>query len=126
MGTKPNFTPWDREDFLARLKTFRNPHYWMTKPDKVNEVQWAKRGWSCVGLDTVSCRCGKEVVMKLESDQPSVREDGDDAALNEEDWRHAAQEELVETYAKMIVTGHDEGCPWRIRGCDGVYVAFFE
>lgn len=25
---------------------------------------------------------------------------------------------LVKRYAEMVVTGHEEGCPWRRRGCD--------
>lgn len=119
---KPNFTPWDRGDFLERLKTFRHPYLWMTKPDKVNEVQWAKRGWRCVGKDRVACAgCGKEVVMSLEPDEPAVREDGEDGPSDDGDWRQNAQEQLVEKYVEMIITGHDEGCLWRRRGCDGKF-----
>ena len=117
---KPNFTPWDRGDFLERLKTFRHPYLWMTKPDKVNEVQWANRGWRCVGKDRVACAgCGREVVMSLEPEEPAVREDNEEVASDDGDWRQSAQEQLVEKYAEMIVTGHEEGCLWRRRGCDG-------
>jgi len=117
---KPNFTPWDRGDFLERLKSFRHPYLWMTKPDRVNEVQWANRGWRCVGKDRVACAgCGKEVVMSLEPDEPAAREDGEDVASDDGNWRQNAQEQLVEKYADMIVTGHEEGCLWRRRGCDG-------
>ncbi|KAL9115276.1 MAG: hypothetical protein Q9187_007349, partial [Circinaria calcarea] len=35
-----------------------------------------------------------------------------------DDWRAAAQEQLVEKYAEMITTEHEEGCLWRVRGCD--------
>ena len=119
---KPNFTPWDRGDFLERLETFRHPYLWMTKPDKVNEVQWSKRGWRCVGKDRVACAgCGKELVMSLEPNEPAVREDEGDVASDDGDWRQRAQEQLVEKYSEMIVTGHDEGCLWRRRGCDGTF-----
>jgi hypothetical protein len=53
---------------LGRLKTFRHVDKWDAKPSKVNEVQWAKRGWQCVGKERVGCvgGCGREVVIKLE------------------------------------------------------------
>src|SRR5579862_8035023 len=59
----PNYAPWDRNQFLQRLKTFRHVDKWSAKPPTVNEVQWAKRGWSCVGRERVRCvgGCGKEV-----------------------------------------------------------------
>lgn len=131
----PNFAPWDRGQFLERLKTYRHVDKWMGKPEKINEVQWAKRGWSCVGKDRVGCvgGCGKEVVIILES----VREERQDAEetqdtekrpSDEEDdedkWREKAQEQLVEKYAEMIVTSHDDGCLWRRRGCDGIRHTF--
>ena len=117
----PSFTPWDREDFLRRLKTFRHPYLWMTKPDNVNEVQWARRGWICVGKDRVACSsCRNELVMILEPDEFVDRNSEDDIASGEEDWRRSAQNDLFEQYASMIIRAHDEGCPWRRRGCDGM------
>ncbi|MCJ1400563.1 hypothetical protein MMC11_003769 [Xylographa trunciseda] len=116
---RPAFTPWDREDFLRRLETFRHPYLWMTKPDKVNEVQWARRGWRCVGKDRVACSaCHKELVMILEPDEPADCNGKGDIISDEEDWRSNAQNELVEKYASMIVSAHGEGCPWTRRGCD--------
>lgn len=41
----PKFVPWDRAEFLKRLSTFSNVVHWTPKPDEVNEVAWAKRGW---------------------------------------------------------------------------------
>ncbi|MCJ1282409.1 hypothetical protein MMC26_001732 [Xylographa opegraphella] len=116
---RPPFTPWDREDFLRRLETFRTPYLWMTKPDKVNEVQWARRGWICVGKDRVACSaCRRELVMILEPDEPADCNGDDEVASGGEDWRSNAQTDLVEQYASMIITAHDEGCLWRRRGCD--------
>ena len=104
----------------------------MGKPDKINEVQWAKRGWTCVGRDRVGCvgGCGSEVVIKLEKDQEhqmsdefdeeNQHQDGEASAEGEdEDWRQSAQEQLVDKYAEMIITEHGGGCPWRRKGCDG-------
>ena len=134
----PNFAPWDRGQFLERLATFRHVDKWMGKPDKINEVQWAKRGWTCVGRERVGCMggCGKEVVIKLEEDHDVEEKDKDagdvqkengEAPVEEkdEDWRRGAQEQLVDKYAEMIVTEHNGGCPWRRKGCDGKRISFW-
>ena len=121
----PNFAPWDRGQFLERLATFRHVDKWMGKPETINEVQWAKRGWTCVGRERVGCvgGCGMEVVIKLEEDQDSgqaQQEGGEDTSEGkDEDWRRSAQEQLIDKYTEMIVTEHDGGCLWRRRGCDG-------
>ena len=122
--TKPYFTPWDRGRFLERLKTFRHVDKWMSKPEKINEVQWAKRGWICVGKERVHCSgCNREVVVQIEDGQCGADigegNDGHDES-DEDDWRAAALEQLVERYAEMIITEHEEGCLWRERGCDGM------
>ena len=107
----------------------------MGKPESINEVQWAKRGWSCVGKERVGCvgGCGKEVVIKLESvgkekQDTEKAQDGEELASNveedEDEWRENAQRQLVERYAEMIVTSHDSGCLWRRKGCDGMYCTF--
>ncbi|KAM0805411.1 C3HC zinc finger-like-domain-containing protein, partial [Usnea florida] len=125
----PNFAPWDRGRFLERLKTYRHVDKWMGKPERINEVQWAKRGWSCVGKDRVGCvgGCGKELVITLENsreerlDTEETEDTGKrplDEEEDEDEWREKAQEQLVEKYAEMIVTSHDSGCLWRRKGCD--------
>lgn len=127
----PNFAPWDRGQFLERLKTYRHVDKWMGKPERINEVQWAKRGWSCVGKERVGCvgGCGKEVVIMLESskeERQSTEETQDtedrpaDEEEDEDEWREKAQEQLVDKYAEMVVASHDGGCLWRRRGCDGM------
>ena len=122
-----NFAPWDRGQFLDRLKTYRHVDRWMGKPDAVNEVQWAKRGWSCVGKERVRCLggCEKEVVVMLEeytSDDVPESEDYQDQEPQHqddtEDWREKAYQELIEKYATMIVSEHEGSCLWRRRGCD--------
>ena len=125
----PNFAPWDRGQFLERLKTYRHVDKWMGKPEKINEVEWAKRGWNCVGKERVGCvgGCGKEVVIALESSREEQK-NGDERTSEEEadedEWRERAEQELVEKYAEMIVTAHDKGCLWRRRGCDGKATSF--
>lgn len=120
----PNFAPWDRIQFLQRLETFRHVDKWMGKPEKVNEVQWARRGWSCIGKERVGCvgGCGKEAVIQLGEDGTANQERSDETSADAEDqgnWREDAQDELCMKYAEIIITGHEINCLWRIRGYDG-------
>lgn len=60
------YAPSDRNELLKRLATFQEITDWTPKPDRVNEVEWAKRGWVCQGKDRVRCTlCNKELVVKL-------------------------------------------------------------
>ena len=122
----PNFAPWDRGQFLNRLKTFRHVEKWMGKPDLINEVQWAKRGWSCVGKERVKCvgGCGKELFINLENEEKLDEVAQDEASVqdDDQDWRDDAQKELVEKYVELIASGHDGGCLWKRRGCDGTEI----
>ena len=62
----PNYAPWDREEFLKRLKSFSNLTDWTPKPARVNEVEWAKRGWICQKSERVRCGlCKVEILVKL-------------------------------------------------------------
>ncbi len=99
----------------------------MSKPDPINEVQWAKRGWTCVGKERVGCvgGCGNEVLISLEPERGELPpaegiEPSEEAVEDYYDWREEAQKELVVRYTEMIVTEHDGGCLWRRRGCDGI------
>ncbi|KAJ9640290.1 hypothetical protein H2199_005829 [Coniosporium tulheliwenetii] len=101
----PNYTPHSRPAFLARLQTFSDVRLWTPKPEKLSEIHWAARGWRCEGpnSDTVATEDEAEV-------------DGS------QDMEIGVEEELVERYKEMIVTGHGEGCLWRRAGCrEGIY-----
>lgn len=125
----PNYAPWSHEAFLARLKTFSSVSLWHPKPESINEVEWAKRGWSCVGINTVCCRggCQRKVVVNLESIPKKAN--GDDlgngvAAEEDEDEENEAsfEQALAERYKSTIVNGHAESCLWRKGGCkDDIY-----
>ncbi|KAI9663598.1 MAG: hypothetical protein M1829_006057, partial [Trizodia sp. TS-e1964] len=121
----PNYAPWDRGQFLGRLSTFRQVDKWSAKPALVNEVQWARRGWSCVGKERVRCvgGCDKEVFVKLEKsikgiEKPQSDEEAVKSDAEAEDWDKTVGAEIVEKYAAMITTEHDINCPWQTRGCD--------
>ncbi|PWW76418.1 zf-C3HC-domain-containing protein [Tuber magnatum] len=100
----PTYSPWDRNAFLERLRTYRFVDKWSAKPTDVNEVKWARRGWSCVDKNRVRCGvCKREVVVKVELDE---EQDSD------------ITKAVVEKYKEMIVTEHEGQCLWKKRGCD--------
>ncbi|KAK0818375.1 hypothetical protein LTR75_002688 [Friedmanniomyces endolithicus] len=124
----PNFSPWSHETFLARLKTFSNVSLWYPKPEAISEVEWAKRGWVCVGVSTVACKggCEKRVVVSLDLERSSAAdvEGGgtDEANCGADEGLDAENESLLETalvarYQSLIVDGHSATCPWRQAGC---------
>nr|POF04562.1 mrna export factor rsm1 [Quercus suber] len=129
----PNFSPWSHETFLARLKTFSSVSLWHPKPEAVSEVAWAKRGWTCVDVNTVGCRggCERRVVIILDSGRSKERlagqdggkQDDDDGDDNEAEDDHASLENaLVQRYSSLITEGHSESCLWRQAGCkDDIY-----
>ena len=127
----PNFSPWSQESFLARLKTFSKVSYWHPKPEAIGEVHWAKRGWSCVDLNTVACRggCERRVVVKLDTIGTVVKKalendtaaDADEAEEEEVDEAELEQA-LAERYKDEIVEGHTQTCLWRKAACkDDIY-----
>ncbi|EPS42028.1 hypothetical protein H072_4014 [Dactylellina haptotyla CBS 200.50] len=119
------YAPWDRNEFLQRLETFRSVSSWSSKPERVNEVEWAKRGWVCMqnGKNRVRCtsHCGGELVVKVEFDGFEVTSEEEEADDDDEEAIQGEKEKLealISKYEVLIVEGHEEGCLWRKRGCD--------
>ena len=109
---KPKYCPGDREELLKRLASFQELTDWTPKPDPVNEVQWAKRGWICQGKERVRCTlCNKELVVKLNRKEVDGREVPVLVPSEIEDA-------LVARYVELIVASHQDDCLWRKRGCD--------
>lgn len=72
----PKYAPWDRTAFLQRLKSFSNLTDWTPKPSKVNEVEWAKRGWVCQKFERVRCcLCNVEILVKLNRKEVDGKEE---------------------------------------------------
>lgn len=125
------YCPGDREELLKRLATFQEITDWTPKPDKVNEIEWAKRGWICQGKEKVRCvLCHKELIVKLnrkEEDGKEVpvlvsSEIGRFAMLGTSPARNLTlftESALVDKYFDLIVSSHQQDCLWRKRGCDG-------
>lgn len=109
---KPRFCPGDRDELLKRLASFQELTDWTPKPDRVNEVEWAKRGWVCQGKERVRCTlCSKELVVKLNRKEV----DGKEVAVL---VPSEIEDALVDKYVELIVESHQEDCLWRKRGCD--------
>lgn len=109
---KPKYCPGDRDELLRRLVTFQELTDWTPKPDAVNEVQWARRGWICNGKERVRCTlCNKELVVKLNKKEI----DGKEVAVL---VPSEIEEAMVQKYLELMVTSHGEDCLWRKRGCE--------
>lgn len=112
--TPPRYCPGDRDQLIRRLATFQELTDWTPKPDRVNEIEWAKRGWVCHGKELVRCiLCNKELVVKLNRKEVDGKEVPVLVASEIEDA-------LVQKYVELIIDSHSEDCPWRKHGCDGM------
>ncbi|KAG5913882.1 hypothetical protein E4U42_000818 [Claviceps africana] len=107
------YCPSDRDELLRRLATFQEITDWTPKPDKINEIEWAKRGWICQDKEKVRCvLCHKELMVKLNRNEDDAARPSSALASSE------IAETLVEKYFDLIVSSHQQDCLWRKRGCD--------
>ncbi|KAI1077238.1 zf-C3HC-domain-containing protein [Whalleya microplaca] len=108
----PKYCPGDRDELIRRLGTFQELTEWTPKPDRVNEIEWAKRGWVCQGKERVRCTlCNKELVVKTSKREVEGKEV---SVLVGSDFEEA----LVKKFVELIIDAHQEDCLWRKRGCD--------
>lgn len=99
--------PWDQGDLFRRLRTFK-PSTWFAKPDAISARECARRGWTNVGADTLSCECcGAMVSCPI---PPQLLPD------------EAAK--TAERYAAQLADGHERACPWRGAVCSLSLLAF--
>ncbi|KAK5729979.1 hypothetical protein LTR17_011496 [Elasticomyces elasticus] len=122
----PNYSPWSHETFLARLKTFSSVSLWHPKPEAISEVEWARRGWVCVDVNTVACKggCEKRVMVSLLFDKTDDDAKGSNTGADVEDSDDESMKEdaLVARYRSLLVDGHSTVCPWHKAGCkDDIY-----
>lgn len=109
----PKYCPGDRDQLVRRLATFQELTDWTPKPDRVNEIEWAKRGWVCQGKERVKCTlCNNELAVKLNRKEVDGKEIPVLIAAD-------IAESVVDQYAELIITSHREDCLWRKKGCDG-------
>ncbi|KAK0641263.1 C3HC zinc finger-like-domain-containing protein, partial [Cercophora newfieldiana] len=111
-GGPPKYCPGDRDQLLRRLGSFQELTDWTPKPERVSEVEWAKRGWVCEGKERVKCTlCARELVVKIN------RKEVDGKEISVLIASEIAQS-VVDIYSEMIITSHAEDCLWRKKGCD--------
>ncbi|KAK5040128.1 hypothetical protein LTS07_000625 [Exophiala sideris] len=118
-----HFLPSSRTAFLQRLETFRHVTQWhIPSTEPINAVAWAKRGWTCVDTDTVSCgACKERFHVDLDTDGYHGNKDDEEEKDTEEEsfaMTTDIHDNIVKRYQDMIVTAHAESCLWRKRGCD--------
>ncbi|CAK7214286.1 hypothetical protein SCUCBS95973_002090 [Sporothrix curviconia] len=117
----PRYAPGDREQLLRRLATFQELTDWAPKPDRINEIEWAKRGWVCQGKERLRCTlCSKELVVQLGRSKSDETSSGDAAGTGAgaADAAAAAEAAVVDKYVDLVVAAHEEDCLWRKKGCD--------
>ncbi|KAK4178421.1 C3HC zinc finger-like-domain-containing protein [Triangularia setosa] len=105
----PKYCPADRGELLRRLATFQELTDWTPKPERISEIEWAKRGWVCLGKERVRCTlCERELVVKIGRGREVEGEIG-----------REMEEGVVGRYEELMREGgHGEGCLWRGRGCE--------
>ena len=122
-----NYLPSDRTAFLERLETFRQVTKWrISSTEPINAAAWAKRGWTCIDTDLVSCGACREqlhvqVDVEEETSADTTNDENDENDEPEENQYEAVSEvhsEIVKRYQSLIVNGHTDSCSWRRRGCD--------
>ncbi|KAI3335532.1 zf-C3HC-domain-containing protein [Ustulina deusta] len=108
----PRYCPSDRDELIRRLGTFQDLTEWTPKPDRVGEIEWAKRGWICQGGERVRCTlCHKELVVKINTRTV----DGKQAPLV---VGSDVEQGLAKRFSELIIEAHEEDCLWRRHGCD--------
>ncbi|KAL5598626.1 hypothetical protein BROUX41_003450 [Berkeleyomyces rouxiae] len=106
------YCPADRAQLIERLTTFQEISEWTPKPDRVSEIEWAKRGWVCQGKERVRCTlCHKELVVRFNTKEV----DGKEVPVL---MPSEIEDALVDKYYQLIVDAHQENCLWRQSGCE--------
>ena len=120
-----HYLPSSRAAFLERLETFRHITKWhIPSTIRINASQWARHGWICADVDTVSCpSCHERVTIDINPPVTRVEVELDEQDVTKVESQDQEMSDnlyraLVDRYNEMIVTSHAEGCSWRKRGCD--------
>jgi hypothetical protein len=97
----PLCRPWDREDLLKRLATFKSLT-WFAKPEVVSAVNCARRGWINVDSDIIACEtCGS----RLQFSSPSS-------------WTQQQVDKAALVFSLKLNNGHKLLCAWVDNACD--------
>lgn len=103
----PVCRPWDREDLLKRLATFKSMT-WFAKPEVVSAINCARRGWVNVDMDIISCEsCGARLFFSTPSS-----------------WPQQQVEKAASVFSLKLNNGHKLLCPWVDNACDAKLAQF--
>ncbi|KAI0152601.1 zf-C3HC-domain-containing protein [Xylariaceae sp. FL1272] len=111
-AASPSYCPSDRDELIRRLRSFQELTEWTPKPDIVNEIEWAKRGWLCYGKERVRCSlCHKELVVRTGTRTVEGKEVPVVAGSD-------VEQALAKRFAELITEAHATDCLWKRHGCD--------
>lgn len=106
--------PWSRDDYFARVKTFK-PSHWFAPPNQLSPAVCARYGWVCVGTDALGCRtCDRRITYRAPSSSTSSSEKDEDEALTA----------AIETFTARLNEAHTASCAWRKEACPHTFVEF--
>ncbi|EFJ24310.1 hypothetical protein SELMODRAFT_414895 [Selaginella moellendorffii] len=106
-SSTPSCRPWDREDLLRRLGTFKSVS-WFGKPSAAGPVACARRGWINVDMDLLCCEvCGSRLSFSF----PAT-------------WSKKEVETAGLEFSRKLHDGHKTSCPWKGNGCGEDLAAF--
>ncbi|KAJ6796460.1 Uncharacterized protein M6B38_218625 [Iris pallida] len=106
-GLVPPCRPWDRGDLMRRLATFK-AMTWFGKPQVVNPVNCARRGWINVEMDIIACvACGARLLFSTPSS-----------------WNLQQVEKAAAVFSLKLENGHKLLCPWNDNACDEALALF--
>ncbi|XP_044340462.1 uncharacterized protein [Triticum aestivum] len=101
MSPPPPCRPWDRRDLVRRLSSFK-AMTWFAKPKVVSPVNCARRGWTNVEPDIITCEaCGARLLFSSPSS-----------------WTPQQVEKAASVFSLKLDTGHKLLCPWIDNICD--------
>ncbi|KAL8230769.1 hypothetical protein R6Q57_000547 [Mikania cordata] len=97
----PMCRPWDRDDLLKRLATFKSMT-WFAKPEVVSSLNCARTGWVNVDTDNIACEsCGARLFFSTPSS-----------------WAQQQVENAASVFSLKLNNGHKLLCPWVDNACD--------
>ncbi|KAJ9677102.1 hypothetical protein PVL29_022211 [Vitis rotundifolia] len=103
----PLCRPWDREDLMKRLATFKSMT-WFAKPKVISAVNCARRGWVNVEMDIIACEaCGARLLFSTPSS-----------------WTQQQVEKAALVFSLKLDNGHKLLCPWMDNACDEMLAQF--
>ncbi|KAM0849972.1 hypothetical protein ACQ4PT_053380 [Festuca glaucescens] len=101
MSPPPPCRPWDRRDLVRRLASFK-AMTWFAKPKVVSPVNCARRGWTNIEPDIITCEaCGARLLFSSPSS-----------------WTPQQVEKAAAVFSLKLDTGHKLLCPWIDNICD--------